>query len=221
MVNLIAQNKYIAQLHFKIFLFIFVLLLATIIFISIDMSLEKTFFGIIVALSLGATFLGSYKRDFLMYNEEINGIILKNDFFESIVNAASNSILMTDGNEIEYHNKSAQLLFKKSLRFLETCKLSDLIYADDMLKIANIIKQEEETDDMVVRIKNSGNADFIYCKISLKKHYYNRKLQYLITLTDVSEYFTDSNKKLQTLSLYENTFNKLPQSISLFDSEGK
>jgi nitrogen-specific signal transduction histidine kinase len=187
------------------------------------MSLEKIFFGIIVALSLGATFLGSYKRDFLMYNEEINSIILKNDFFESVVNTATTAILMTDGYEIEYHNKSAQLLFKKPFRFLETCKLSDLIYAADLPKIMEIIKQETENDNIIIRIANSVSFEenFIYCKISLKKHYYNRKLQYLITLTDVSEYFTDSNEKLQTLSLYENTFDKLSQSIFLFDNQGK
>jgi signal transduction histidine kinase/PAS domain-containing protein len=198
-----------------------VLLIATLIFINTARTIEHILISSIIVVIVGSMFYFSYKKDFIIYDNEINTEINSSMTFKSIVYNAPVAMLITDGENIEYHNKQIRILFKKSFRVIETSTFRELFDEKDADKIIEELNSSHKQDSMIVKIKTDTNIwENNVCIVNWQPIHYKKKAQYIISFSNISMLYKDMVEINTKFALYEELLDKLECSVSVFQQNG-
>ncbi|MCL2039137.1 MAG: HAMP domain-containing histidine kinase [Bacteroidetes bacterium] len=224
MANTRQSKQFLTQLHFKIGLVITILLIISLILVNFTtlgrLEYILTTFSVMLILAVVCYF--GYRRDFADYDREISDEINNNMAFKSAMYSAPVAMLITDGEQIVYHNSEVRTLFKKSFRVIETSKLKDLLLQEYAIMFANEIKDNVTKGQMIVLINNKvEQRDESVCIMNWEPVFYNNKDQYFLSFVDITNIYNDRYNAIKLNTIYENVINKLPYSIAVFEENGK
>jgi len=227
MINTNEHNALISSLTIKFAMIAFIFLVGAIYFNTLSPTIEKMLLGMLVVITLFTILFLIFRKEFLRYDTMLNEQIYANTFYKTVVVNSPLSLIVTDGNQITYHNIAARKLFNKNKWFFETATVYDLIHPEDRHKLEEIIQTSSSVDNLILRINketifcSKDITEYQYVNFSVQRQPFSDKDRFVIFAYNITEYYTEIDKIREHLSVLESLINASPRAITIYDAEGK